>query len=64
MNAQAGYLLYNDCKAYPQRIITVYLVYIVSLLLLFANFFVVSYMSSERSSRKAGSKRTMVKKID
>ena len=52
MNMQAGYLLYTDCKAYPQRIITTYLLYIVSLLILFANFFVVSYMSDGRRNKK------------
>jgi hypothetical protein len=46
MNLQAGYLLYYDCAHYPQRIISVYMVYIISLLILFANFFIVSYLGS------------------
>jgi phosphotransferase system glucose/maltose/N-acetylglucosamine-specific IIC component len=62
MNAQAGYLLYNDCKAYPQRIISVYLVYIVSLLILFANFFIVSYMTEGKKEKK--DKRANLKKTE
>lgn len=55
MNAQAAYLLYFNCKEYPQKIISIYMVYIVSLLILFANFFIVSYMtdSSAKKHKKA-----------
>ena len=61
MNLQAGYLLYTDCKAYPQRIITTYLFYIVSLLILFANFFIVSYMSDGKRRDKREKKSTIRK---
>jgi hypothetical protein len=44
MNAQAAYLLYYGCSQYPPRIIIAYLYYIVSLLVLFAHFFVLSYL--------------------
>lgn len=54
MNLQAGYLLYFSCSKYPSRIILAYLWYIVSLLILFAHFFVLSYMTKggKRKSRK------------
>ena len=56
MNAQAGYLLYSGCQLYPPRIITAYLYYIVSLLVLFANFFVMSYVvKGDKKSKKSKS---------
>mmetsp|Transcript_111231 Transcript_111231/g.255115 ORF Transcript_111231/g.255115 Transcript_111231/m.255115 type:complete len:268 (-) Transcript_111231:180-983(-) len=39
MNAQAIYLLVSGCTLFPARITLAYFVYIVSLLILFANFF-------------------------
>lgn len=57
MNAQAGYLIYTGCTAYPRNITNAYLYYIASLLALFAHFFVMSYMvgggkkDKKRSSR-------------
>lgn len=42
MNAQAIYILQNDCP-FPRRITTVYLFYIISLFVLFMNFFLASY---------------------
>lgn len=44
MNAQAGYLLYFGCASFPRNVLIAYAVYIFSLLLLFANFFVMSYI--------------------
>lgn len=44
MNLQAGYLIYTDCKTFPRNIIVAYLMYILSLFILFANFFVLSYI--------------------
>lgn len=55
MNAQAFYLIYTGCDRYPSRIIMAYLYYIVSLLALFAHFFVLSYMTKGSSS---GGKRS------
>jgi elongation of very long chain fatty acids protein 4 len=52
MNAQAGYLLYYSCNLYPKRIITAYLYYIVSLLILFANFFNFDIISNLSDSLK------------
>ncbi len=56
MNAQAGYLLYNNCSTYPRNILIAYLVYILSLLVLFANFFIVSYVSGGDKKGKSKSK--------
>jgi len=53
MNAQAIYLLYIGCQQYPVKIITVYLYYIVSLLILFANFFVASYVIKGGKGKKS-----------
>jgi len=50
MNAQAGWLLYHNCNKYPRNIVLAYLVYILSLLFLFANFFVVSYILRGKST--------------
>jgi elongation of very long chain fatty acids protein 4 len=57
MNAQAAYLLYYGCNQYPPRIIIAYLYYIVSLLVLFAHFFVLSYLvkGKKRGPRPAKS---------
>ncbi|CAM9699436.1 unnamed protein product [Chrysoparadoxa australica] len=54
MNAQAAYLIISGCKSYPRRIIWTYTFYIFTLLLLFANFFVQSYMKPKkpRASKK------------
>ena len=53
MMSQAVYLLATDCPR-PAKIITqVYLVYIFSLLLLFAQFFVKSYMKPKKKKKRA-----------
>ena len=44
MNAQAAYLLYLPHSPFPRNIILAYLFYILSLLFLFANFYIVSYV--------------------
>lgn len=44
MNAQAIYLLNLPNSPFPRNIIKAYLVYILSLLFLFANFYIVSYV--------------------
>ncbi|CAM9107941.1 unnamed protein product [Discosporangium mesarthrocarpum] len=43
MTTQAFYLLGTGCTSYPRRIIVVYAAYILSLLVLFAQFYVQSY---------------------
>lgn len=55
MNAQAGYILYYGCQQFPNRIVISYLYYIVSLLVLFAHFFVLSYVvkGSDKKSKKS-----------
>lgn len=54
MNSQAIYLLVTGCQSYPKNITMAYLYYIVSLLILFANFFVMSYIV--KSDKKKGRK--------
>lgn len=44
MNAQAVYLLYTSCTEYPKKLIYTYFAYVASLLVLFANFFIMSYI--------------------
>ena len=57
MNTQAIYILVTDCKGYPQKITHAYLYYIVSLLFLFAHFFVMSYMGGSKSEKKDKKKK-------
>lgn len=56
MNAQAGYLLYLPESPFPRNIILAYLFYILSLLFLFANFYVASYVlkGGKKSSSSSG----------
>lgn len=54
MNAQAIYLIYHGCNQYPRNITIAYGYYILSLLVLFANFFVMSYIVGGRG--KSGGK--------
>jgi elongation of very long chain fatty acids protein 4 len=44
MNSQAVYILVTGCGSYPTRITQAYMYYILSLLVLFANFYVSSYI--------------------
>jgi GNS1/SUR4 family len=56
MNTQAIYLLYSGCKSFPSNITYAYLVYIVSLLFLFGQFFVQSYITKKgKKSRRSAS---------
>ena len=57
MNAQAGYMLYSGCQHFPRNITMAYLYYIVTLLFLFAHFFVMSYVMKGSSKKKLGSSR-------
>lgn len=56
MNAQAAYLLYLPESPFPRNIILAYLIYILSLLFLFANFYIVSYVL--KGGKKSGKKDT------
>lgn len=56
MNSQAYYLLSNSCQKYPPNITMAYLYYIVSLLFLFANFFVQSYIFKKKGVKKTDKK--------
>lgn len=56
MNAQALYLMYTGCNKYPPRITQAYLYYIMTLLVLFANFFISSYiLTGGKKSKKSKS---------
>lgn len=59
MNAQAFYIIYTGCETYPKRIVISYLYYIVSLLALFAHFFVLSYVMKGSSGKKGGKSRAV-----
>ena len=52
MMSQALYLLFNDCK-FPRNVVLFYFFYIMSLFLLFANFFVQRYCSKKDKKNKA-----------
>ena len=53
MNAQALYLITSGCQKYPRNITMAYLYYIISLLILFAHFFVMSYIVKGGKSKKS-----------
>lgn len=57
MNAQAAWLIYSDCATFPKNITRAYLIYIVSLLILFGNFYVMSYMMKGRKTKKFEAKK-------
>lgn len=56
MNAQAVYLIATDCSQYPRNITVAYGYYIMTLLALFAHFFVMSYMVGGKKGDKKGDK--------
>lgn len=53
MMSQGTYLLATQCQTTSLRVVAVYIVYILSLFVLFAQFFVASYMKPKSSKRKA-----------
>jgi elongation of very long chain fatty acids protein 4 len=57
MNAQAVYLLCVDCKGFSPQITKLYLGYILSLLVLFLNFYFKSYSGVKPNGKKPASKR-------
>jgi elongation of very long chain fatty acids protein 4 len=57
MNLQAGFLLGTSCKKYPPNIVYAYLVYILSLFLLFARFFINTYILSSKLEGKKPDKQ-------
>lgn len=58
MNMQALSIIFTNCKQYPRNITVAYGWYVLSLLFLFANFFVTSYITGKktRSGAKKGLK--------
>jgi elongation of very long chain fatty acids protein 4 len=61
MMSQATHLLATGCKRTSLRVVFAYLVYILSLFILFAQFFVASYMTPK--GKKKGGKKPDVKKV-
>lgn len=57
MNTQALTVIFSGCDQYPRNITIAYGWYILSLLFLFAHFFVTSYMLGKKNSKR--SKRTV-----
>ena len=54
MMSQGTYMLVNQCtKASPQRVVVSYIVYILSLFILFAQFFMASYMTKKPKIKRA-----------
>ncbi len=53
MNAQALYLIYFSCATFPRNIIVAYFVYILTLLYLFAQFYIVSYITKPKKNKDA-----------
>lgn len=60
MNAQAIYLLKTECSLFPRNILIAYGIYIFSLLILFANFYVASYLFSGDKKSSKGDKSSAV----
>ena len=52
MMSQASYLLTTHCRTTSLRVVVAYFVYILSLLVLFAQFFVASYMKPKKPKTK------------
>lgn len=52
MMSQGGYLLTTQCDRVSLRVVAAYVVYILSLFVLFAQFFVASYMKPKKSRKK------------
>lgn len=52
MNAQAVYLLYYGCE-YPPRLLLTYFLYVLSLLALFAQFYIRKHCSRREGGKKA-----------
>lgn len=57
MNAQAIYLLSTGCTYYPVKTIYAYFGYVASLLFLFANFYIQSYLTGGGKKSKSTSKK-------
>ena len=56
MNAQAAHLIYNHCDTFPLNITKAYLGYIVTLLVLFLQFFIASYITGGKKKGDKGKK--------
>jgi len=51
MMGQSSYLLFVGCDSLPKKVVTVYFVYILTLFVLFAQFFVASYIKPKKKKR-------------
>jgi hypothetical protein len=59
MNVQAIYMIVSDCQRYPPKLQYAYLYYVLIMLALFANFYVVSYIlkRNDKKDKKAMSNK-------
>lgn len=55
MNMQAMYLIFVPGNQFPRNITVAYLFYILTLLFLFAQFFVRSYITAPKKKKSSGS---------
>lgn len=55
MMSQGTYLMGTGCQSTSLRVVLAYVIYILSLFILFAQFFVQSYMAPKSKSKKAKS---------
>jgi hypothetical protein len=55
MNSQAIYLLATGCQTYPVKTIYAYFAYVASLLVLFGNFYIQSYLAGNNDKNKNNS---------
>jgi len=53
MMSQSSYLMYNGCAKISMRVVLAYFVYIMSLFILFLQFFINSYMTPKTKKKKA-----------
>ncbi len=53
MNAQAIHMYNNNCAFFPRNVLVAYGIYIFSLLILFLNFFIASYVTGGSEKKKS-----------
>jgi elongation of very long chain fatty acids protein 4 len=53
MMSQGGYLIGTQCKTTSLRVVVAYILYILSLFILFAQFFMASYVKPKKKAKVA-----------